>query len=243
MFLGTVHDSTGSGAFEQLLRVFHDKVGVNSTPRGIPCRELLNVQIIVAYPSDSAFVTASAPRNAKMAKYLEAEFKLYESGEDKIEEYVKHAKFWAGVTDGERVNSAYGKIVFFDRSLGGPGPKGTTPWEWAKTSLINDRDSRQAVVPYLQPRHYVEGTRDFVCTNHGVFHIRENRLHCTVVMRSNDLVKGFAYDVPWHMRCQMRMRRELGEVGVYVDLGTYTHIVHSLHVYERDVGLVKEMLG
>lgn len=228
---------TSSEAFASLLRVF-ERVPVNASPRGLPVRELLNVQVSVEQPSDAPFATASSARNARMSRYLAAEFALYESGEDRVEKFAEHAAFWRGVADGDRVNSAYGRLVFFDKSL--PGNK--TPWEWAYEALLRDRDTRQAVVQYLQPRHFVEGTRDFVCTCHGVFHVRGDALTYSVHMRSNDLVRGFAYDVPWHMRCQMRMHHELTAAGVHVRLGRYTHTVNSLHVYERDAPLVHEML-
>lgn len=248
-----------SGAYRQLLEQFR-LMRQDVSPRGLPVREALNAVVEVTEPTEGSITTSSPKRDERMARYLEAEFDLYERGEDRVEEYAKHAKFWRDVTDGDRINSAYGRIVFFAKSMGrkivchrclgssmsdlcpecrGDGEVGQcTPWEWAKRKLVQDPDTRQAMVQYLRPDHYQEPTKDFVCTTHGIFHLRGGRLNYTVTMRSNDVVRGFAYDVPWQVRCQYRMARELE-----VEVGTYTHIVHSLHLYERDAALVEEMLG
>lgn len=48
-------------------------------------------------------------------------------------------------------------------------------------------------------------------------------------MRSCDLWYGFPYDVFNFCNLQVLLSMELG-----VELGTYTHICGSLHLYERD---------
>ena len=48
-------------------------------------------------------------------------------------------------------------------------------------------------------------------------------------MRSNDLWLGFPYDVFQFTCMQVLMSMELG-----IELGSYTHIAGSLHIYERD---------
>ena len=49
-------------------------------------------------------------------------------------------------------------------------------------------------------------------------------------MRSNDVWMGFPYDVFQFTCMQILMSMELG-----VEIGTYTHIAGSLHLYERNV--------
>lgn len=51
----------------------------------------------------------------------------------------------------------------------------------------------------------------------------------TTYMRSNDLWFGFPYDVFQFTCMQILMSMELE-----LELGTYTHIAGSLHLYERD---------
>jgi thymidylate synthase len=73
--------------------------------------------------------------------------------------------------------------------------------------------------------------------------LRKNQLHETVVMRSNDVVRGLAYDMPWWCLCLDKMVSDLNENGLNCQKGTYSHFTHSLHLYERDIPLVQEMLG
>ena len=89
-----------------------------------------------------------------------------------------------------------------------------------------------------KPEHKREGNADQVCTLHVNFAVREGRLHATAVMRSNDVVKGLAFDMPWFVS---QLPRMAGEVSWPV--GTYTHMAHSMHLYERDVPVAEEMLG
>lgn len=171
------------------------------------------------------------------------------------------------------INSAYGHLIWykkshgsdfekvlvdspswsFDRETGQSGfdggtikemvPVRRTPWEWAKQSLINDKDTRQAILRFSLPEHQWQGNKDQTCTMHGNFLIRQDKLHLSVVMRSNDLTLGLVYDLPWFCSLLDKMVDELKPY--YPDLvkGHYTHTVHSLHIYERDEEKIKKMLG
>ena len=57
----------------------------------------------------------------------------------------------------------------------------------------------------------------------------------TTYMRSNDLWMGFPNDVFQFTCMQIYLAMRLG-----LDLGTYTHIAGSLHLYERDFEKAKE---
>lgn len=205
------------------------------SPRGQKCREELNARVDIAQPDDRPIVTVDPERNAKIAKYTNAEFDLYARGIDSVVSFARHAPFWLPLANRDgTVNSAYGKIVWYDRTY----DQGTmTPWQWAKETLLSDRSTRQAVLLFAQPRHFIRGVRDLVCTCHGWFAERCNKLNLTVVMRSNDVVRGFVYDVPWFCRLLQTMAAEIGST-----VGTYTHLAHSLHLYESDVGLARRMV-
>ena len=80
------------------------------------------------------------------------------------------------------------------------------------------------------PRNTIENpTNDLNCTVCLQFIVRDEKLYCTTYMRSNDLWLGFPYDVFQFTCIQIRMAMELG-----LDIGSYTHIAGSLHIYERD---------
>jgi len=232
---------TTSAAYAAVLTTLLDSPDFASSPRGLPCRELMNWLFVVEHPASGPVVTASAKRNGKLAAYLAAEEKLYLAGERRAVVWAEQAsKFWAKLANPDgTVNSNYGWLTMHRRSL--PGQK--TPWEWARDSLLSDHDSRQAYVRVSLPEHQWDGNKDQVCTMHVMLMLREGRLHETVVMRSNDVVRGLAYDMPWWCLFLEMMVDELNQLGLPCEVGTYSHLAHSLHLYERDAAVAKEMLG
>ena len=78
---------------------------------------------------------------------------------------------------------------------------------------------------------------------HGIFMIRENKLYFSITMRSNDLVKGTAYDIPWFMSLMDKMIEELKPTYPNLEKGSYTHMAHSMHAYDRDKEIIFSMLG
>lgn len=232
---------TPSDAYAAALATLLDSPDFVASPRGLPCRELMNWLFVVERPSSGPIVTASAARNEKLARYLAAEERLYLSGELRASVWAEQAsKFWGKIANPDgTINSNYGWLTMYNRSL----PKGRTPWEWARDSLLADPDSRQAYVRVSLPEHQWMGNRDQVCTMHVMLMLRSGRLHSTVVMRSNDAVRGLAYDMPWWCRCLETMVDDLRGGGLACEVGTYSHLAHSLHLYDRDVRVVEEMLG
>ena len=61
-------------------------------------------------------------------------------------------------------------------------------------------------------------------------------------MRSNDLILGTPTDVAFFCLLQQQMYHHLKKHYPELEMGTYTHIVHSLHIYERHFSLIHEML-
>jgi thymidylate synthase len=205
------------------------------SPRGERTREVANAVLRVMSPTEGPIVTRDPDRNAKIARYTQAEFVLHERGERDSEAFAKHAPFWRKIANSDgTVNSAYGWLIWRNKSC----PNDTTPWEWARRALQKDPDTRQAFLRFSLPEHQWDGNRDQPCTMHGHFLLRDGALHLTVVMRSNDVVLGLVYDMPWFIHLLHRMAREIGAARV----GTYTHIAHSLHLYERDLRVAERML-
>ena len=95
--------------------------------------------------------------------------------------------------------------------------------------LMNDRDTRQAVMTIWDPAWDTLDTRDVPCTIAFNFRIRNDKLNMGAVMRSNDVYLGTAYDVFMFTQLQATIARALD-----VELGTYTHHAWSLHAYERN---------
>jgi thymidylate synthase len=118
-----------------------------------------------------------------------------------------------------------------------------TPWEWAIESLLTDKDTRQAVMHFALPEHKWVGNKDQVCTLTGNWLIREDKLHLSIVMRSNDIVLGLVYDMPWFCSLMDKMLEELKPIYPTLKKGSYTHLAHSAHVYEKDEKTILGMLG
>lgn len=84
-------------------------------------------------------------------------------------------------------------------------------------------------------------TKDPPCNNLIYFKLRHNKLHMTVICRSNDIHWGlYAVNLPTFGILQSYIAARLG-----VDMGTQTHLSNSLHVYtddKRAVDITERML-
>lgn len=73
-------------------------------------------------------------------------------------------------------------------------------------------------------------TKDPPCNNLVYFKLRDNKLHMTVICRSNDIHWGlYAVNLPTFGILQVYIAARLG-----VEIGTQTHLSNSLHVYTDD---------
>jgi thymidylate synthase len=139
-------------------------------------------------------------------------------------------------------NSAYPKF-------NGPGPTyggayghrlrtafGMDQLTRAANALATSGDSRQVVLQIwdgtedLPSEAGIARRSDIPCNLLSMLKVRENRLHWTQVLRSNDLILGVPYNV-----VQFTMLQEIIAGWIGIDVGSYTHISDSLHMYERDV--------
>lgn len=254
---------TLSEAYLEVLRDIFDNPDSTSAPRGQAVREKFNYQFTVIEPKPDPIVTLDEERNKVIAEYSQKEFDLYESCSNKVEDFMKASKFWGKLANPDRtVNSAYGYLIWKYKSHGNgkfeqcqiphpayksgvtlTSPKFRTPWEWAKESLIADKDTRQAILRFSLPEHQWMGNKDQTCTLHGYFQIRANLLSLTITMRSNDMTLGLVYDLPWFVSLIYKMRDELLPTYPDLKIGTYTHYVHNIHVYDRDEDKILKMLG
>lgn len=225
-------------------------------PRGQRTREKLNYQFCILDPHPETIRTLDPERNKVIEEYTAKEVALYDSCSNLAEDFGKASKFWLKLANpDDTVNSAYGYLIWKNRSHGNPAFEDhrvrsnddlglmRTPWDWAKASLIADKDTRQAILRFSLPEHQWMGNKDQTCTLHGIFMIRDNELNLTITMRSNDLTLGLVYDLPWFVGLMHRMQKELALTYPNLKIGRYTHYVHSLHIYDRDQDKILKMLG
>jgi thymidylate synthase len=206
-----------------------------TSPRGMKIKEVTNAALVIENPRFSLYQNS---RRSSQFKYIGAELVWYFTGRNDIKFISPFAKFWEYLDNGDgTVNSAYGNLIFNLKNS-----DGFNQYEWALNSLIQDKDSRQAILHFNRPEHQWEGNKDFVCTLNGIFQIRNNQLNFTVDMRSNDLILGTPTDIAFFCLLQEQMFQHLRKHYPKLEMGTYTHISHSLHVYEKHFTLVDEML-
>ena len=91
--------------------------------------------------------------------------------------------------------------------------------------------SRRAVIDIRDQTDM--GSNEPACLQHIQYFIRNNRLDCAVLFRSNDACKATFMNAFALIMLQKRIADELG-----VDVGTYTHRANSFHCYEKDLPLL-----
>lgn len=222
--------------YKELLDEISNNNEYEAQPRGKKIKETLNVSLVINNPLSNLF---TSPVREFPKKYLAGELLWYFGCRNDVEFISKYSKFWTFITnpDGLTVNSAYGHLVYNVKN-----EYGESSWEYARKALLNDKDSRQSIIRFNRSIHEFEGNKDFVCTLFGTFHIRDNKLHFSVTMRSQDIVRGTTFDVPYFVLLQQAMLQDLKEAYPDLELGTYTHTMQSCHVYEEHFDLINQML-
>ena len=186
-------------------------------------KALFNIGFTILEPR--ARRITSKMRNWK-EDYAEAEWKWYLSEDRNISKlgdiYGKVPEIWKRMADSNgNVNSNYG-------------------YQWERNDQIgevvnilkNYRETRQATISIYDGKEIDQYTYDTPCTYAIQFTIVENLLHMCVTMRSNDLWYGFCND-----QYQFSKLQELICERVDINMGTYYHFAHNLHIYNDKLGL------
>lgn len=96
--------------------------------------------------------------------------------------------------------------------------------------LRRDPGTRQAVAVIW--RHYeltLPSNADRPCTTEAQFRMRDDRLHLTTVLRSQDIYRGMSYDCVMLTQLLHTVANVIGRPA-----GTWNHFVGSLHLYATD---------
>jgi len=88
--------------------------------------------------------------------------------------------------------------------------------------------------PNIWNEYDLLGMSDFICTNSVAYYIRDGKLHCSVSMRSNDVIYGYKNDYAWQQYVLRELANDLG-----VDTGKMIWQVQNLHVYEKHFDLIQ----
>lgn len=135
------------------------------------------------------------------------------------------------------------------------GPRIVSQLDGVIKELQERPDTRRAVISILKPedndmlvpKSQNQTNEEYPCTDHFVFSLRQegpfHYLDMCTVMRSNNMVDTVIYDVFAFTMLQEYVLRRLNSKGNYCEMGTYTHFVHSAHIYNRDSEKVLAMLN
>lgn len=93
--------------------------------------------------------------------------------------------------------------------------------------------SRRAVIDIRDWKKDSEGGEP-ACLQHIQYFVRNDKLDCVVLFRSNDACKATFMNAFALIMLQKRIADELG-----YEVGTYTHRANSFHCYEKDIPLLQ----
>jgi len=209
--------------------------GLENGARGTKSREILDLALVIENP---ALCLYQNPVRSSQFKYIAAEFLWYYMGRNDAAFITKWAKFWDVIkNDDGTCNSAYGNLIFKTKN-----EHGISQYQWAIQSLIKDPNTRQAIMHFNMPVHQYDGNKDFVCTMYVNVHIRNNKLNLKLNIRSNDALWGTPTDAAFFCSLQMQILNHLKPTYPDLELGTYTHVADSYHIYDRHYELTEKML-
>lgn len=190
----------------------------------IGTKAIYNMGFIIHRPTDRE-ISISWRKWSKT--YAEREWQWYLSKDRSVEELKKHAPIWDKMHSGDNiVNSNYG-------------------WQWSRNNQLDkcieqlkkNPDTRQAWISIFDGKEKDNYSFDTPCTLAIGFDIKPTiptKLNMTVTMRSNDLVYGFCNDQYCFSKLQELVAKELG-----LEVGTYYHFAHDLHIYKQHFDLWK----
>lgn len=214
-------------AFKKLLNLAQ-MASPSASRDGEVSAEILNAVLVVEDPTRNILDTEVRKLNTR---YAVGELLWYLSGNKELKPIQLITSAWDRMSDdGFTVNSNYGWCI--------QEKYGFNQYEYVKELLTQSSNTRQAVIHIKEPRNTFENpTKDLNCTCTLQFLLRGNKLYMTTYMRSNDIWLGTPNDMFAFTCLQMKLAMELG-----VELGTYTHMAGSLHLYTRDYLKAKEKI-
>lgn len=198
--------------------------GKLASPRGIKTREILNASI--SYTGRPQYVFYNPVRHLNPVFHLvELFYFLNGRDDDVLCNYVSSMRMFLDKDSGR-----------FDGSY---GPQLALVLPRVLKYLKRDPSTRRAVVPILSARHLFDPTsKDVPCNDLLSLMVRDDRLNMTIVVRSQDVCRGFLYDTLEWQLLHFLLAKALG-----FGLGTYDYYALSLHMYEKDLKSLMEARG
>lgn len=195
--------------------------------RGCKTKEIMNYRFTLK-PRDRFFNFDGRKMNLN---YIKEEFKWYCKADRFDLSICDKAKMWKTlIAPDNGINSNYGQYIIPN-------------FKRCANTLIKDKYSRRAIIMIGNNDNFNTECNDYCCTLSLSFSIRKNKLNMTVHMRSNDAIFGITNDVPTFSMFHEMMYVYLRDME-YKDLemGDYTHMADSLHIYKRHYKMLNNIL-
>lgn len=211
------------------------------SPRGLPTKEISPVIMQVTRPRERLFGHPHR-KEVSIFTYIEGLWMLLgEETPDRVVHYVSNMKQFVN-EDEDRFDGAYGprmvRLAPLQRFTEGNRLDFELPKKECYTlnqlnmvydRLSRDPNSRQAIVVINNPLFdWSRNSKDIPCTLSFQFLIRDNKLDMIATMRSQDAWWGMVYD-----QSEFQWFQEIIAGWLGIDVGTYTHVVGSLHLYKK----------
>lgn len=195
--------------------------GKESAPRKLRTKEILNMSIHCSDLLNNILISPSRNLNFK---FMVAEWLWIMGGFDEVEMLATYNSVMKEYSDdGAILNGAY-------------GPRLMPQIPYILNNLAYS-DSRQAVATIWTPSP--KPSKDIPCTISIQFLIRDDKLHCTVNMRSSDFWLGLPYDF-----FNFSQIANTVAAMMLVEPASITMNLASSHLYEQDwektAGAIKE---
>ena len=214
-----------SNAFHDLYwRVVRDGVDFAGT------KALFNVGFYIENPALNTIFNSRVDRDWSI-DYAEAEWQWYLSGDPNIKKlgkiYGKIPPIWKRMAnDHGYVNSNYGHQ--WQRTCW----NNISQLDYVIDKLKKHKHTRHAAISIYDGKEHYKYENDTPCTYAIQFTNVDNYLNMCVTMRSNDLWYGFCND-----QYQFSKLQELIASKINMEIGTYYHFAHNLHIYSDKLGL------
>lgn len=199
--------------------------------------EIQDAFFTVKHPMNNLVLMRSDSAWGLPITYNLAELIWYYSSNNNTDYIGSFASLWNQIKNADgTVNSAYGYIL--------QKKFGFNQIDTVIKTLNKDVDTRRATIKFNTPHYEVtddnviideSNVGDEVCTMYADFTIRNNKLNMFVAMRSNDIWSGLTADCIYFTSVQQYILQELNKMGHNYEIGEYTHLANSLHVYDRNL--------
>lgn len=205
-----------------------------TSKEGVVTREDVDVQFKITDTKSCLFTNEH--RSSKL-NYISREIDWYINGDLNPEEISKYAPIWGDIKNEDgKIYSNYGYIISKMRNR-----HGYNSWHWCVSQMAKDKHTRKAVMNINRPDHADPSTKDYVCGMYVHFMIRDEYLDMSVSFRSQDIILGLPNDIAFFSALHQSMFNVMRQHHYGIKLGSYTHKIDSLHVYERNFDELEEM--